>query len=201
MTTDRIATYLDDLTRALRARGAYARDLVREVHDHLLDSVEAGQRRGLTSDAAEDEAIVSMGTPDAIARHAAANVPRLRRWMLLIACAATMSAIASLSLSLLLLRPPRANYRAWSIEASAVLLLTAATFAWAKAGDLVFAWTRPLLLLGSLALAITGAMTCYANVTGHFEGYGVVLGLLFTVQACLTLAHLRSRPRAFATHA
>jgi serine/threonine protein kinase len=67
---------------------------------------------------------------------------------------------------------------------------------------------RPLIamdssgpLLGSLALAAIGARTFYANVTGHFEGYGVVLGTLFTLQALLTLLHLRPGPRAFLTHA
>jgi hypothetical protein len=201
MTTDRIASYLDELTRALRARGAYSRQLVREVHDHLLDSVEAGQRRGLTVDAARVEAIANAGTPELVARHAATDVLRLLRGMLLSVCAGTMGSIAYLSLSLLLLRPPRANYRAWSAEASCVFVLTAVTFAWAKAGDLSSPWTRPLLLLGSLALAILGAKTFYANVTGHFEGYGVVLGTLFTLQALLTLVHLRPGLRGFLTHA
>jgi hypothetical protein len=191
MTTNRIARYLDELTRALRARGAYSRHLVQEVHDHLVDSVEAGQRRGLSADAAQDQAIANTGTPEFVARHAAADVPRLRRGTLLGVCAGTMGSIAYLSLSLLVLRPPRANYRAWSAEAGFVLVLTAVTFAWAKAGDLSSPWTRPLLLLGSLALATIGARTFYANVTGHFEGYGVVLGALFTVQALVTLVHLR----------
>lgn len=201
MTIDRIASYLDELTRALRARGAYSRQLVREVHDHLLDSVEAGQRRGLTVDAARDEAIANAGTPAFVARHAGEDVPRLRRGMLLSVCVGTLGSIAYLSLSLLLLRPPRASYRAWSAEASCVFVLAAVTFAWAKAGDLPSPWTRPLLLLGSLALATLGARTFYANVTGHFEGYGVVLGTLFTLQALLTLVHLRPGLRAFLSQA
>jgi hypothetical protein len=201
MTSDPIARYLDELTRALRARGAYSRPLVHEVRDHLVDGVEAGQRRGLTAGAAQVEAIARAGTPECVARHAAANVPRVRRGMLLGICAGTTGSIAYLSLSLLLLRPPRANYRAWSVEAGFAFVLTAVTFAWARAGDLASPWTRPLLLLGSLALGTIGAGTFYANVTGHFEGYGVVLGTLFLVQALLTLVHLQPRLSASPTHA
>jgi hypothetical protein len=201
MTTDRIASYLDELTRALRARGAYSRQLLREVHDHVVDGMEAGQRRGLTADAAQDEAIANMGPPELVARHAAADVPRLRRGMLLSVCVGTMGSIAYLSLSLLLLRPPRANYRAWSAEAGVVFMLTAVTFAWAKAGDLSSPWTRPLLLLFSLALLTIGARTVYASAAGHVEGYGVILGTLFTLQALLTFVHLRPGRRAFWTHA
>lgn len=190
MTNDPIARYLDELTRALRARGAYSRRLVHEVRDHLMDSVEAEQRRGLTADAARDEAIANAGTPEFVARSAAADVPGLRQ-MLLGVCAGTMGSVAYLSLSLLLLRPPHASYRAWSAEACCVFTVTAVTFVWAKAGDLSAPWIRPLLLLGSFALGAIGLRTFYANATGHFEGYEVVLGMLFTAQALLTLARLR----------
>lgn len=191
MTTDPITRYLEELTRALRVRGAYSRRLVQEVHDHLADSVEAGQRRGLTADAAREEAIANTGTPEFVARHAAACVPRRRRAMLLSVCAGTMGSIAYLSLSLLLLHPPRASYRAWFGEACFVFVLTAVTFAWAKAGDLSSPRTHSLVLLGSLALASIGARTVYANVTGDFEGAGVVLGTLFMLQGFLTLVCLR----------
>ena len=201
MTADSIARYLAELTRALRARGAYSRRLVQEVHDHLLDSVEAGRRRGLTAHAALDEAIAHTGLPESVAREAAAGVPRLRRAMLLSVCAGTVCSIAYLSVSLLLLRPPRANYRAWFAEACFVLALTAVTFAWAKAGDLSSRWTYPLLVLGSLALAAIGARTFYANLTRDFEGYGVLLGTLFTLQGILTLLYMRPGLRARLTRA
>jgi hypothetical protein len=201
MTTDRIARYLDELRRALRTRGAYSRRLVQELSDHLVDSVEAGQRRGLSAAAAQDEAIAHAGTPECVARDAAADVSRLRRGMVLSVCAATMCSIAYLSFSLLLLRPPRANYRTWSAEAGFVLAVTVVTFAWAKAGDLSSSWTRRLLLLGNFALTTLGATTLYASVTGDFEGYEMVLGVLFMLQAFLTLIHLRVGPRDFLAHA
>lgn len=194
MTHDRIAAYLDELARALRGRGAYSRDLVDEVRDHLLDSVDAAQRRGLSSDAAEREAVAKIGSAEFVARHAAANVAGFRRGMLLSVCVCTMCSVAYLSLSLLILRPPRASYRAWSAEAASVLVLTTLTFVWAKTGGL-WPWTRPLLGFGSLVLAVVGGMTCYEAVTRDFEGYAVVLGTLFSLQAVLTLIHLQRRTR------
>lgn len=197
MTPDRIDTYVADLARSLRERGAYSRELVDEVHDHLLDGVAAAQRRGLPTDAAEDEAVASLGTPELVARHAAADVPRVRRGVLLAVCVCTMSAVAFLSLSLLILRPPRASVGAWSAEAVLVLVLSALTFVSAKTGA-VSPWTRGLLLVGGLGLAALGGVTCYAAVTRDVEGYAVVLGTLFSVQAVLTLVHLHHRTRRFA---
>jgi hypothetical protein len=201
MTPDRIAIYLDDLARALRAQGAYSRDLVDELGDHLLDSVEAGERRGLSADAAQEAAIARAGAPELVARHAAAHIPHRCRRALLIVCGATMGAVAFLSLSLLILRPPRANYRAWLVEAVLVLLLTGVTFAWARAGETRVRWSRPLLLLGSLALAAFGTGSVYRELTRDFEGYGLVLGALFSAQALLTLVLLHRRPRTFLPHA
>lgn len=195
MTHDRVARYMDDLTRALRARGAYTRDLVDEVRDHLLDGVEAATRRGLSSEAAENEALANIGSAEALARHAAANVPRVRRGALLTVCVCTMFSVGYLSLSLLIFRPPRAS-RAWPAEAAFVLLLTALTFAWAKAGGLS-PWIRPVLVLGSLALGALGGLSVYVTVTGDFEGYNLVLGTLFTIQALLTLVQLKPRTFGF----
>jgi hypothetical protein len=197
MRPDRTAAYLDLLAHALRARGAYSRDFVDEVRDHLLDSVEAAQRRGLSSDAAEDEAVANIGTAELVARHAAANVPRVWRGALLTVCVCTVGAVAYLSASLLFLWPPGARVGAWSAEAVLVLMLTALTFVFAKTGD-VPAWTRALLLVGGLWLALVGGMTCYAAVSREFEGYAVVLGTLFGLQSILTLFHLRRRTRRHA---
>jgi hypothetical protein len=97
-------------------------------------------------------------------------------------------------LSLLILRPPGASRRAWSAEAVLVTMLTMLTFVSAKTGGLS-AWTRALLLVGSLGLAVVGGMTCYAAASREFEGYAVVLGTLFSLQAVLTLFHLRRRTR------
>jgi hypothetical protein len=186
---------MNDLARALRARGAYTRDLVDEVRDHLFDSVEAAERRGLSSDAAEAEALTRIGTPEVVAELAAANVSRFRRGMLLTLCLCTTCAVAYLSLALLILRPPRASH-AWPAEAVFVLVVTALTFAWTKAGGLS-PWIRPVLVFGTLTLGALGGVSVYAAATGDFEGYSVVLGMLFTIQALLTLIHLKPRAPGF----
>jgi HAAS len=193
MRPDRIGDYLDTLTRALRARGAYRRGLVDEIREHIADSVHAATGRGLSVDAAEDEALARLGRPDIVARHAAANVPRLRRGMLLTFCLLTMGSVAYLSLSLLMLQPPRAS-RAWPAEAVVALVVTALTYAWAKTGALLW-WMRPILALGALTLGALGAVSIYAAATREFEGYRAVLGALFTIQALLTLVHLTRRSR------
>ena len=200
MTDPRIARYLDELASALRTRGVYSRCLLHEVRDHLLDSGEAARGRGLAGDAACAAAIAAAGTPESIARRAAADATHVRRGMLLSVCVGTMLSIACLSLLLLALRPPRANYRQWWIEAGSVFLLTAVTFAWAKAGDLTWRWTDPVLLLSNLVLASIGAMGLYGIATEHFEGYALILGILFVTQGVLTLVHLRLAPRASLPH-
>jgi hypothetical protein len=195
MNGQRTARYLKDIAGGLRARGAFSPDLVDELRDHLRDSIEAAERRGLSSAAAEDEAIARMGAAEIVVRHAAADAAPVRRGLLLGICATTMAAIVYLSLSLLILRPPRANYTAWSIEAAAVAVLTALTFTWARTGGLE-PWRRPLLMAGSVGLAAAGGTACYTALTGDFDGYRVVLGALFSVQAVLTLGSLPRERRA-----
>lgn len=196
MTHGRLARYVDDLARELRARDAYRHDLVDEVRDHLLDSVEAGERRGLSTDAAEDDALARVGAPDVVARHAAATVPRVRRGLLLTLCACTVGAVGYLSLSLLILRPPHAS-RGWPAEAAVALVVTSLTFAWTKAGGLA-PWLRPVLVLGAITLGVLGALSIYAAATREFEGYGVLLGTLFAAQAITTLLYLTPGPRRVA---
>jgi hypothetical protein len=200
VTVDRISEYLDELAKALRARGAYSRRLVTEVRDHLVDSVEAGVRHGLTPDAAQNEAMAHIGPPELVAK-TAASVPRPGRVLLLAVCGSTMASVAFLSLSLLVLRPPRANYVWWSVEASFASVLTALTFLSARAGELSSAWARSALFIGTVALGALGTSTFFANLAGHFEGYSLVLGVLFTLQALLTLTHLRPGFRSFVTPA
>jgi hypothetical protein len=198
MTHDRITGYIDELSLALRARGAYSRDLVDEVRDHLLDSIEAARLRGLSSSAAEDEAVANIGSAEVVARFAGASVPRLCRALLLSVCLCTMCSVAYLTLSLLILRPPRASYLAWLTEAVSVVVLTAVTFQSAKTGG-PSPWTHPILLyVGSFALAAVGGMTCYSALTDGFEGYGVTLGTVFGLQAVLTFSYLRRRTRRLA---
>jgi hypothetical protein len=100
-------------------------------------------------------------------------------------CAFTLLAVAFLSLSLGLLRPPRANYQQWAFVASVIV---------AQGSMTLFAlWTdrhkglRYLTAAGGVALAGLGASWVYRILSGpHFEGYALVLGSAMVLQGALT---------------
>jgi hypothetical protein len=73
-----LETYLQELARALLARGHDAARIVDEAREHLVDAVEDGRRRGLAREDAEREALEKFGPPDLIA----AQAPPVRRWMM-----------------------------------------------------------------------------------------------------------------------
>jgi len=193
MTSDRITKYIDDLTRALRGDGAFDATVVDEVRDHLSDAIEDGIRRGLPADAAEREAIARCGPPDVVAAHVAAGVPRVRRRALLALCAATVLASTYLSLSMFILRPPRANYSVWTIEAALFAVQGALTIAALVRGGSPSTWSRALLIAGSVVLVVVGVSALSAAATSHFEGYGVLLGAMLTMQGVLTIEHFVRR--------
>jgi len=199
MTSERVTRYFDELRRALRPQGVFSAQVVEELHDHLIDAIEGARTRGLTDDAAEREAIARCGPADVIAAHVAAGVPRLRRRMLLAICIATMLATAFLSLSLLIFRPPRANYWLWSAEAALFALQGAVTIVVLQRGSEPSTPIRALLTTGGIALAIVGANALYSIATSHFEGYGLLLGTLLIFQGALTIAYFRRRRIQLAT--
>ena len=102
------------------------------------------------------------------------------------ACSFTLLATVYLSVSLIVLQPPRANVRQW--------FLMAALFAAAGTATLVALHVRSagsairgLALAGGVAIVWVGANWAYATVTGpHFEGYAVVLGSALVAQGALT---------------
>lgn len=101
-------------------------------------------------------------------------------------CVFTLAATAYLSASLLILRPPRANYQQWTLVATAILahgVLTLLAMRAASAKRLRYAAAG-----GGIALAALGASSVYSTVSGsHFEGYALVLGSALVVQGLLTL--------------
>ena len=102
-------------------------------------------------------------------------------------CVLTLLAAAYLSLSLIVLHPPRANYQQWAFVASVivaqgVLTLVAVTTSHASA------WLRLVVSAAGGVLAVIGVWMVRNTLTrSHFEGYALVLGAMLVVQGGLTL--------------
>ena len=106
-------------------------------------------------------------------------------------CVLTLLAIAYLSVSVLVLRPPRPNLAMWFTLAAifgtqGVLTLTALAL------DSRSARLRYAVLTGGGILAAIGAWMVRETLTSpHFEGYALVLGSMLVVQGALTLVGFR----------
>jgi hypothetical protein len=111
-------------------------------------------------------------------------------------CTLTLLATAYLSLSLLILRPPHANYQRWAIMATVIVaqsvLTLVALFARTPRG------LQYAVLASGFGIACIGALSIYSMLANpHFEGYVLVLGSMLVVQGALTLAvFARQRPMA-----
>ena len=109
-------------------------------------------------------------------------------------CMFTLLATAYLTASLLVLRPPRANYQQWSLMAALIIAQGVVTLV-----ALFLARTAPVryaALAGAFAIALAGALSVFNTLSGpHFEGYALVLGSALVVQGVLTLVTLARRPR------
>ena len=101
-------------------------------------------------------------------------------------CTFTLLATAYLTASLLVLRPPRANYLQWTLVAAVILVQGALTLFAMRAG--VAKGLRYVVAAGGAAIAALGASSVYSTVSGpHFEGYALVLGSTLVGQGLLTL--------------
>jgi len=98
----------------------------------------------------------------------------------------TLLAVAYLSFSVILLRPPRANYPVWFAMAAIIGVQSVATLiALAAASGLL----RVATTIGAAVLAAIGVWMIRETVAGpHFEGYALVLGVMLVMQGMLTLA-------------
>jgi hypothetical protein len=113
-------------------------------------------------------------------------------------CLFTLLATAYLTASLLILRPPRANYQQWAVVASAIVAQGTVTLIALYASSPKR--LRYMTIAGGLALAGLGASAVYSTLSGpHFEGYALVLGSVLILQGLLTLTmFLRWRPETLA---
>jgi hypothetical protein len=101
-------------------------------------------------------------------------------------CIFTLAATVYLSGSLMVLRPPGANYQQWAFIASAILVQGALTLVAMRAGSPRV--LRYAAAAGGAAIAALGAPSLYSTVSGpHFEGYALVLGSTLVIQGLLTL--------------
>jgi hypothetical protein len=104
-------------------------------------------------------------------------------------CTLTLLATAYLSLSLLILRPPRANLGAWFTLAAFLAAQGALTLA--SLGTIIAARgaVRTAVLAGGAALSVVGVWMVRDTLTSsHFEGYALVLGALLVAQSVVTVA-------------
>ena len=112
------------------------------------------------------------------------------RTVLTAICLFTLAATGYLSLSVIILQPPRVNYPVWFTLATIVtvqgaLTLSALAFGTVKAAP----YLRSLTLGGGVVLAAIGGWMVRETLTGaHFEGYALVLGSALVMQGALTLA-------------
>jgi hypothetical protein len=112
----------------------------------------------------------------------------MRRTLLAAMSILLLIATAYLSLSLVVLKPPHANFRVWLPLATAVtvqsaLALIATTMAQPPA------WLRTLTAAGACLLIAIAVWGVRATLTAsHFEGYNLLWGAMLTGHGALTLA-------------
>ena len=99
-------------------------------------------------------------------------------------CLLVVVAVGYLSLSVLILHPPRVNYPA-SIAVAAIILAQSGMTVAAIRG---LTSLRNAVLAGGAVLAILGGWMIQQAVTSdHFEGYALLLGAMLVVQGTLTV--------------
>jgi len=109
-------------------------------------------------------------------------------------CIVTLLAVAYLSMSLIVLRPPRANYPVWFALAAIFTAQGVLTLTVLGAGAVPVTVRYAALGGGGVLTAIGAWMIRDSLTSAHFEGYALVLGSMVVVQGALTLAAFLRRP-------
>ncbi|HMD35027.1 MAG TPA: hypothetical protein VKH42_08670 [Vicinamibacterales bacterium] len=106
-------------------------------------------------------------------------------------CVLVVLAVGYLTLSVIVLRPPRVHYAAWYATASVIVVSSAVTLAAVsgvgRRAGAAFAGGATLALLG-------GWMIRQTVTSSHFEGYALLLGAMLAVQGTLTVVVFAIRP-------
>jgi peptidoglycan/LPS O-acetylase OafA/YrhL len=106
--------------------------------------------------------------------------------LLVVISSLTLVATGFLSLSLLILHPPRANYQEWFPMAALFLTQGGLTLFAVSRGESA-RWIRGLLVAGGIAILCVGGLWAYATASApHFEGYALILGSALAIQGALT---------------
>ena len=105
---------------------------------------------------------------------------------LLALAALTLLAVAYLTASVLVLRPPRANLSAWLPLAALLAAQCVLTFA---AVSSAVPWLRTIVAAGGTALIAAAVWLIRGTLSSdHFEGYALLLGGMLAIQGALTVA-------------
>jgi len=94
MSGDRVDAYLSELNRELRMRWTPSARFLEETRGHLTDAIAAGERKGLSREEAEREALARFGSPGVVAARFAAERSRRLEWLMLAPALLTGLAIA-----------------------------------------------------------------------------------------------------------
>jgi hypothetical protein len=102
-------------------------------------------------------------------------------------CGLLLLAVSYLSVSLIVLNPPRANLSAWFALAAVLSLQTVLTLMALHVPEPP-ASLRPLVIAGACVLLGIAVWRIRATLSSsHFEGYNLLLAAMLIVQATLTM--------------
>ncbi len=161
MTPAFVDRYLRQLESGLALYPGRREDVIDEVRDHLLESVERGQARGLAPDDAAQRAVEAFGDPEVVARRLMAHRVWMRTRVML-----PLALITGLSLAIIDNQP---NWDDTGISAFAVVCATGLLS--------LIEPTRPWLW----ATAVGGWFPLLA-ITLH-GNYGAILALFIAIGA------------------
>jgi hypothetical protein len=181
--------YLRQLENELRLRGIRNARILAEAREHLLDCCDDAEARGLTREAAERDATRRFGVPEIVAAGFVGRSYSMLNRLIVATCASTMLAVAALTVSVTVLRPPHLNYTASGVLGLMVVAQSAVTvFAVLTARSTARSWLRLALSIGGGLLVAAGMLGLREVMFGaHFEGYALIVGLLLVFQGALTM--------------
>jgi len=109
-------------------------------------------------------------------------------------CILVVLAVAYLTLSVVVLRPPRVNYAAWLATASVVAALSGLTLTAAWSAGRPEGLRYPAAAAGVVLFALGTWLVTTTLRSEHFEGYALLLGAMLAVEGTLSVIVFTIRP-------